>query len=1009
MRYCLLGPLEVLGDDGSPLVLSGQRERALVAVLVLNANRAVSPARLVDALWGEEPPATATNALQVRVSKLRKKLAAASTRKDLLRSVPAGYVLEVGPGELDLDRFEGLTAGSGGGQAELSRRLGEALALWRGPALAGVDTDVLAGDAARLEESRMVALERRIDADLALGRHHGLVPELEALVRANPLREGLRGQLMVALYRAGRQAGALAVYRQGRAVLAEELGIDPGPALQALEVAVLQQSPEIAVPSAAKAGPRAERAELTRATERRGHNLPRALSNFVGREAETGVLGQLIDAHRLAVVVGTGGVGKTRLALEVAGALTDRFDEGVWLVELASLRNPNLVVDVVAEALGVPEQPGRPLLESIVDALGQKRPLVVLDNCEHLAAACARVVESLLRGCPGVHVLATSREPLGVDDEQVFRLAPLPTPVLYDRELGAEEAAASDAVQLFVERASAQRPGFALDDANAGAVASICQQLDGLPLALELAAARLRSMSVFDIEARLAGRFSLLSGGRRTAPARHQTLQALIDWSYEMLASPEQAVLRRLSIFAGGWRLDQAEQVCTGGELTRDEVAGHLGALVDRSLVEMEPTGKVARYRLLETVRQYASERLAKSGEAEAVAKSHALAYLELAEVATPHLIGPAQAQWLARLDEDLGNLRVAAATLLGAGDGAEEALRLVAAQRWYWDVRARYREDIELAEAVLSLPAAQAPSRFRAQALLTLLSQKRWTGELAMDLARVEEGLAMARSHSDTPTTVGFLWLSAFGAYFQGDSSNPAVRAMANEAIEMARQSGDPHLLGRALAVAVGGGTDKGFARECREQAVALFRASGDRFWLSQALNNLADNEIASGDLADARAHLQEGIGIAAWLMGDSAMLSLMYANSGLAAVLQGDLASACVSYSDAFAVAERAGSRHIQAYSIFGLALCASAEGQARQAASLHGISQGLFGQLGHVLSPTEAGPAERDWRKLREELGPDTFEEVFASGRQLATSWWQVDRQARAAAIFAPQPLG
>jgi predicted ATPase/DNA-binding SARP family transcriptional activator len=1014
MRYYLLGPLLVLGDDGGPVALGGQGERALLTVLLLNANRAVSAARLIDVLWGEGPPPTAVNALQAQVSRLRKKLAGPAGAKERLQGSPAGYRLEVGPGELDLGRFQELTARADRPAAELSAALAEALALWRGPALAGVSSDALAGEAARLEEMRMVALERRVEADLALGRHHVLVPELDALVHDHPLREGLRGQLMVALYRTGRQADALAAYREGRAVLAEELGIDPGPALQALEVAVLQQAPEVAAPPATPAS--AQPVTLAGEVEPAGpgrpsagrHNLPQPLSSFIGREAETMALGRLVEAHRLAVVVGPGGVGKTRLALQVAAGQLERFEDGVWLVELASLRNPDLVANAVADALGVRQQPGRPVLATLLDALRHRRSLLVLDNCEHVVGSCAHAVEVLLGAGPGLSVLATSREPLGAEGEQVFRLGPLSTPVTGDEALDPTLLAKSDAVALFVERAAAQRPGFVLDGSNAAAVAGICARLDGIPLALELAAARLRSMSVHDIQARLADRFVVLTGARRTAPPRHQTLEALIGWSYDLLSPAEQAVFARLSVFAGGWRLEQAEQVCAGEAVTTAEVASLLSALVDKSLVEVEPTGPAARYRLLETVRQYAHQRLAEAEEAERTTRAHARAYLALAETAAPHLRGQAQAEWLVRIDEDLDNVRVAAATLLAAPDGAEEALRLVRAQRWYGDLRPRYGEDIEMAQAALGMPGADARTLLRAQALLTLLSLKNRTGDLAMVASTAEEGLAIARAHADSPTVVDLLIYRVYGAYCQGDRS-PQILAMARECIDLARQCGDPHLAGRAWMTAPGV-LEFSTALEYRRQAVTWVRGTGDRHWLSLALNTLADNEIGVGDLAAAKADLDEAIGMVESLGGENQNLAVLHFNAGLAAFLAGDASGAAARFSASFGVAERVGARLGQAASVFGLAWCASARGDAPRAAYLHGTAAAVSELLGQQrLPPLEAGITEKDMRKLQEELGPEAFEGAFSSGAQLARTWWQVDSRTRETAIFSTRAPG
>ena len=555
MLYRVLGPLEVVGHDGVAVPLPGDRERVLLATLVLGANRVVSTSRLVDAIWGEDSPATAGKALQVHVSNLRKKLTAAG-RADALGSAPGGYVLHACAGEVDLARFEELVEHQSGGPAEVSARLGEALSLWRGPALADVPSDLLQAERLRLDELRLVALERRIEADLALGRHLDLLPELQSLVRDQPFREALRGHLMVSLYRAGPPGRRFSRLPRGEAGPRRGARHRSRAELRALELGILNQEPGLAILTERDAGADKQ--------AQRGQKLPQPLSSFVGREGEMATLSQLVTTHRVTAVVGTAGVGKTRLALQVATRLADEGFEGVCLTELASLRDPALVVNQVAEAIGVPEQPGRPIVDTLVDTLGANSFLIVLDNCEHLLDASAELVESVLERCPGVHVLATSREPLGVEGEHLYRLVPLATPLTGGAIL-VEEVGKFDAVQLFVERAASQRADFTLDDANAGAVAAVCQHLDGIPLAIELAAARLRSMSVFDLESNLADRFRFLTGGRRTALPRHRSLKAMIDWSYEMLLPAEQTVLCRLSPFVGGCRLDAAQQVCAGG------------------------------------------------------------------------------------------------------------------------------------------------------------------------------------------------------------------------------------------------------------------------------------------------------------------------------------------------------------------------------------------------------------------------------------------------------------
>jgi len=667
------------------------------------------------------------------------------------------------------------------------------------------------------------------------------------------------------------------------------------------------------------------------------------------------------------------------------------------------LRDPALVAAQVAEAIGVPEHPGRSIVDTLVDALGASKLSIVLDNCEHLVDASAALVETLLRRCPGAHVLATSREPLGVEGEHLYRLVPLATPLTGPGIL-AEEVGKFDAVQLFVERAAAQRPGFTLDDTNASAVAAVCQHLDGIPLAIELAAARLRSMSVFDIESNLADRFGLLTGGRRTALPRHRTLKAMIDWSYEMLGTAEQAVLCRLSPFAGGWRLDAAKQVCAGGVVAPAEVSDLLGGLVDKSLIEVEPTGWATRYRLLETIRQYAAGRLADSREADQIARAHALAYLDLAERAGPYLRGHDQLEWAARIDEDIDNIRTAGATLLAVRDGAEEALRLVVAQRWYWDIRSRYQEGLELAQAALQKADQLPPSVMWARALLVLVWMKSFIGNLQLEQERIDEALAVARAHGDTATVSDLLIVKVITLYSHGQRG-PDVVAMAHESIELARRTGDAHVIGRALAVCSSANEthDIALALSLTEEAVSVFRAAGDHYWLGAALGNLANIETSAGDFTKARSHLEEATSIVSRVVGDSSLLGVLFVNSGTDAVLQREPGTAEVSFREAFNMAARVGVRDVEAWSVLGLAWCASAAGDWHRAASLHGIAQALLEQLGHEYRSRLARAVQDDLRKLREEVGADAYEEAFGPGQQLAETWWRTDRLSRAAAIF------
>ena len=648
MEFRVLGPLEIV-DGTRQLHVSGARERALLAVLLVHAGQVVAADRLVEELWGSDVPANPANALQVVVSRVRKALEAAAGPGRLVTRKP-GYLLDVRTEEVDALRFGRLVAEARrAGPGEPSRvlpLLEEALGLWRGPALAEFAAEGFARDEiARLAEERFRAVEMKAEAELALGRQAELVGELTALVAANPLRERLRGHLMLALYRSGRQGDALRVFADGRAVLADELGVDPGPELRELHQRILLQAPS-----------------LRPAPEVTAPSLPVPVTSFVGRHAELAAAAGLLRDSRLVTLTGPGGTGKTRLALELARTRLESFPDGAWLVELEAVTDPATVPNALAAVLGVGEsaplgaagQSRSPLMDKVTGYLRGRELLLVLDNCEHLIEACAQVVQQVLRSVPRVRFLVTSRERLGVPGEALLAVPPLGVPE--PRELAAGQIARSEAVQLFADRATAVQRAFALDESTAPAVSRICRRLDGIPLAIELAAARVSILPPRQIAARLDDRFDLLTSGSRGALPRHQTLRAAIDWSCRLLAGPELELFGRLSVFAGGFTLEAAEEVCGAAGA---DVLESLARLVDQSLVISEDRGQ-ARFRMLETLRRYAGERLDESGAAEQLRRRHADYFLRVAERAEPMLRGPGQAAWLRTLEADRDNLSTA-------------------------------------------------------------------------------------------------------------------------------------------------------------------------------------------------------------------------------------------------------------------------------------------------------------------------------------------------------------
>jgi len=717
------------------------------------------------------------------------------------------------------------------------------------------------------------------------------------------------------------------------------------------------------------------------------NNLPTQVSAFIGREAELAEVGRLIMTFRLVTLTGSGGVGKTRLGLQAAAGRLDGSRDGVWFADLAPLHDPDLVAVTVASVLGIPEDPASDPASTLVEAVGGRSMLVLLDNCEHVIDACAKLANTMLRSCPNVRLLATSREPLGIDGEHVHRVPSLDTPADDD---DADTIRSAEAVRLFADRVAQQGVTLTSDERTASLAGRICRRLDGSPLAIELAAARLRVMSVTELDARLDHRFAILTGGSRTALPRQQTLLAMLDWSWELLNGAERHVLARLAVFAGGFDLTAAEAVTAGEDGLLGEIVALLGALVDKSLVQFEDSGGgPVRYRLLETVRQYAALKLELLDPAAAddARRAHRDQYLVLAESATLQLVGHDQAEWLDRLDLELGNIRAALGYSLQRRDPVS-GIRLAAALRVFWKTRGHATEGIEALRALLDLPTPEEQVLLRAQGLAAAAYLLEQTGEYAIAEEHCEEGLAIARAAGDDYLTADLLYLRALVLLRRGQPGQ-ALRFI-ESGLGFARQHKEPHvtahlLEARSFALDLQG-NHAGAAHDARE-SVLLSRQAGDRRHVGTMLGNLGYAELSLGKPDAARAHLAESLDIARAL-NDQYGVVYRTLNLGLAEYLSGSATAAEELFTESLNLAGRMGIRASIAYALIGLAMTRRANAAISRSARLHGAAAASLAALEETIEPLEGELRERDCQRLRSAMGTEVFEAEYAAGRALTT---------------------
>jgi predicted ATPase/DNA-binding SARP family transcriptional activator len=949
VRIGLLGTLAVHDEAGRPVRVGGYRVRMLLILLALDAGRVVPAYSLIERLWEEEPPANSGNSLQSLVSRLRTFLRQAGLGDDVIESHPAGYRLAIPPREVDVMAFEALArqgsqALASGDRVTARRVLREALDLWRGPALADASAARFAlGPAARLEESRARAALDLVEADLASGESDSLIGELRAMIAADPVAERPRGLLMRALYAAGRQAEALAVYADTREVLAGELGVDPSPQLEQIYLGVLRQdlqSGPRGLPAPGAETPGAGD-DLSRAAKRLTPSDPesprltgvrRPLTSFVGRDNDVARVLKMLADGRLVTLTGPGGAGKTRLAIEAAARLAEDSPAGiagiaaapgetqpqgdgrVWLVELTPVTDPGEVPYAVLHTLGIRDspvivhagtgQPGGPAdpAQRLVAALAGRHGLLILDNCEHVVAATAAVTDQVLAGCPGIRVLVTSREPLRIPGEALWPVPPLPVPPapgdgpareaagdgpdpkapggLAPADGGPDEPASGTgggeiagyaSVRLLADRAAAVRPEFTVDADNAADVARICRALDGMPLAIELAAARLRTLSAAQLAQRLDARFELLTGGSRTAVPRHQTLRAVVDWSWELLSGPEQVLARRLAVFPGGVTLTAAEQVCQDAALPAEAVLPAIFGLVEKSFLTVHGNGE-PRYRMLETIRAYCAERLVEADEEDRARRAFAAHFLRLAETADLLLRGPEQRTAMRRLTAEQDNLHAALRWAIDRRDAAL-ALRFGQALGWFWLLRGQRRESACMAVEILALsapggdagPAGRDLDAVQARAVCALTAANaRWDiTEVRQPLADAEALLArepwadggVGGRPPHPMMIVGAVLLTLY------DKRDPE---RAFQLLAARFGSADPWTRSGARLMhgffGMGLGRMQDVGRDCAE-ALAGFQALGDRWGMALALTGQGELASLNGDHARAIAALERAV----------------------------------------------------------------------------------------------------------------------------------------------------
>lgn len=1034
MRISLLGS-PVVEWAGRPLLIPRRRVRALLYRMAIQL-RPIPREQLCFLLWPDSPEASARRGLSHLLTHLRRALPTA----DLL--ITSGDAIGLNPEHTwsDAAAFEQLCAVQA--SDERIAALEQAVDLYRGPLLAGSSLpdnpefeSWVTLERHRAERLYLNALETLIEQHIAGGDYSSAIAYAERYLATDELAEAMYRRLILLYALMGDRNAALRQFERCLLILERELNVSPLPETRAAYQAVLEgRAIDPRQLMTEGRGPKTEEQTPLSSVLRPRSNLPAQLTSFIGREREIVEVKRLLTATRLLTLTGAGGSGKTRLALEAAKDLVGTYADGVWWVELASLSDPALVPEAVAMALDVREQPGRAIIETLKDTLRSRNLVLLLDNCEHLVAAAARLAYTLLRACPQLRILTTSREALGIDGETTWRVPTLSLPEWMadserqtadgDPSSAVRRLLSSEAVRLFIERAQAAWPEFMLTEQNVATVAQICRRLDGMPLAIELAAARMKALTVEQIAARLDDAFRLLTGGSRIALPRHQTLRAAMDWSYELLSEQEQALLRRLAVFAGGWTLEAAETVCAFGDggrkpwssVPRPEVLDLLSHLVDKSLVVMYVQGAEGRYRLLETVRQYAWEKLLESGEAGILQRRHAQFFLALAEEAEPELRGARQMLWLDRLEVEHDNLRAVLAWSQAHKD-VESGQRLAGALWRFWAVRGHWSEGRRWLEGLPSaddegqrtedslVPSSvPAPRSFRAKALFVAgvlawlqsdyAAARSWHEE---SLARWREvigaagpfGGSQATSAAEVSARRGLAYtLTYLGLAQMRQGDYASAGSLCEESLALFRALGDKWGLATTLNYLGGMALNQGdhaAARSRLEEALALGRELGDRTLVAVSLNSLGELARDQGDDARAAARYEESLALRREL-GDKGDIASPLHNLGYVALRQGDQTRAAALFRESLILTREAANDEGIALCLMGLASVSAAMRQLERAARLFGAAERLFEARGAVLNRPDRAEYERNVAAVRSALSTARFAQAWAEGRAM-----------------------